>query len=97
LALLAKKYAAKGFRVVSFSIDTSPEGWRAASRADSIGWTNISDLKGFYSIQAAAYKVRGIPKAFLIGRDGRIAYIVNGYDSNGAAALEDRIRELVGR
>lgn len=96
LALLAKKYAAKGFRVVSFSIDTSPEGWTSASRADSIGWTNISDLKGFYSLQAAAYKVRGIPKAFLIGRDGRIAYIVNGYDSNGAAALEDRIRELVG-
>lgn len=91
-----KKYNQNGFEVVSFSIDTGLDAWKFASQQDSITWTNISDLKGFYSSQAASYKVRGIPKSFLIDKNGTIVEIFNWYDDDKDAktALENKIQEL---
>jgi|GEM_PF-267793 len=96
LAELFQKYNQNGFEVVSFSIDTDLDAWKFASEQDSIKWTNISDLKGYYSRQAASYKIRSLPKAFLIDKNGTIVEIFDGYNDSKDAltSLENKIQEL---
>jgi thiol-disulfide isomerase/thioredoxin len=92
---LQAKYGANGLKIFSFSLDTSIKDWKQASREDSIQWINVSDLKGFYSKQAASYKIRGIPKALLIDKNGIIVHIFEGYDSDGSVVLENEIKKLL--
>jgi peroxiredoxin len=95
LAEFYQKYNQHGFEIISFSIDTNLDSWKKASEKDSITWTNISDLKGLYSKQAASYKIRAIPKSFLINKDGLIVQIFSGYGKDGKALLESKIQELI--
>ena len=95
LAELFQKYNQNGFEIISFSIDTNLEEWKLASQKDGIVWTNISDLKGLYSEQAASYKIRAIPKSFLIDKNGMIVQILTGYDQDTKASLESKIQELI--
>lgn len=94
LGELYRKHQSQGFEIVSFSTDTNPTSWQKASKDDGIIWTNISDLKGFYSEQAAAYKIRAIPKAFLIDKNGDIVHIFRGYNPESIKLLENKIQEL---
>jgi thiol-disulfide isomerase/thioredoxin len=72
------KYKDKGFDVFSVSLD-KPDGkdkWVEAIKKDGLVWDNhVSDLQFWNSAPAATYGVRGIPKTFLIGRDGKILAI----------------------
>jgi thiol-disulfide isomerase/thioredoxin len=68
LGILYQKYKNTGFEIISFSTDTDFGHWKDASEKDTITWTNVSDLKGLYSEQTAAYKVRAIPKSILIDK-----------------------------
>ncbi len=45
-------------------------------------------------MQAASYKIRAIPKAFLIDRNGIVVKIFNGNSKVGKAFLENKIQEL---
>lgn len=92
---LFKKYNSSGFEIVSFSIDTDADAWKTASEKDNISWTNISDLEGYFSTQAALYKVRAIPKAFLIDKNGMIADVFTGYDEDGKKNLDSKIANLL--
>ena len=94
LGELYRKYQPSGFEIVSFSADTNPASWQKASQDDGIFWTNISDLKGFYSEQIASYKTRAIPRAFLIDKDGNIVHIFKGYNQESKKLLENEIQEL---
>ncbi len=70
-----KKYKDKGFDVFSVSLDKQDgkENWVQAIKKDGLVWDNhVSDLQYWNSAPAATYGVRGIPKTFLIGRDGKI-------------------------
>lgn len=50
--------------------------WISAIEQDQLSWKNhVSDLKHWGSAPAAVYGVTGIPKTFLIGRDGKIIAI----------------------
>lgn len=95
LAEVYRKYQPKGFEIVSFSTDTDLANWQTASQADGIFWTNISDLQGFYSKEVAAFKVRSLPRAFLISKNGEIVHIFSGYDNHAKTILENKILELI--
>ena len=87
------KYHKKGFEVFSVSLD-KPNGksrWISAIEKDGLIWPNhVSDLKGWSSAPARLYKVRSIPRTFLIDRNGNIA------DMNvRGAALEAAVKELL--
>ncbi|MBX2892187.1 MAG: AhpC/TSA family protein [Saprospiraceae bacterium] len=72
------KYKDKGFDVFSVSLDKQDgkEKWVQAIKQDGLVWDNhVSDLQYWNSAPAAVYGVRGIPKTFLIGRDGKIVAI----------------------
>jgi thiol-disulfide isomerase/thioredoxin len=94
LAELYRKYKSGGFEIVSFSTDTNSASWQNASKEDGIIWTNISDLKGFYSEPVASYKIRAIPRAFLIDKNGDIAHIFRGYNEASKKLLDMKIQEL---
>jgi peroxiredoxin len=82
LRKLYQKYSATGFEILSFSLDDNKSSWKNASIRDRINWINVSDLKAYYSKQAALYKVRGIPKSYLIDAEGIILRIFDGFSPN---------------
>lgn len=71
-----EKYKDKGFTVYSVSLDRpgQMDRWKQAIEADALAWPyHVSDLKYWNSAPASTYGVRGIPKTFLIDKDGTIA------------------------
>jgi peroxiredoxin len=70
------KYKNKGFTVFSVSLDRpgQAEKWKQAIDQDKLTWPyHVSDLRYWNSEPASVYGVRGIPKTFLIDKDGMIA------------------------
>jgi len=80
----------KGFEIYSFSTDSNIENWKKAIEKYKAPWINVIDLRGFYSIMAAKYAVRGIPKNFLISPDG----IIIGVDLRGEG-LYNKLKEIL--
>ncbi|MCO4818634.1 MAG: AhpC/TSA family protein [Bacteroidetes bacterium] len=83
------RYHDQGFEVFSVSLDNSADRWKQAIIQDNLTWTHVSDLKGWKSSAAALYEVSGIPKTFLLDKEGRII----GKDLRGPA-LELKLSEL---
>ena len=85
-----EKYKDRGFTVFSVSLDRpgQAERWKQAITQDNLKWPNhVSDLQYWNSAPANTYGVRGIPKTFLIDKDGTIASTtISPYDLD--AALE---------
>ncbi|MFN8288117.1 MAG: TlpA disulfide reductase family protein [Chitinophagales bacterium] len=67
-----KKYNAKGFTVVSVSLDNNRNSWLKAIAADGLQWTQLSDLQGTYSEVAELYGVNALPANWLIDSNGNI-------------------------
>lgn len=90
---LSKDYSAfkdKGFEIYSFSTDSNIDDWKRTVENHQMAWINVTDNKGFYSVMAAKYGVRGIPKNFLINSDGTIIAI----DLRGDG-LHNKLNELL--
>jgi thiol-disulfide isomerase/thioredoxin len=68
-----EKYKDDGFTIMSVSLDTDKEKWKAAIIADKLTWSNhVSDLGGWNSKVGKIYKVNSIPFTVLIDKDGKI-------------------------
>lgn len=69
----AKFKSAKGFTVLSVSLDKSVDPWLKAISADKLSWSNhVSDLKGWQNEAAQTYGVSSIPMSFLVDENGII-------------------------
>jgi len=64
-----QKFAAKGFEILSVSIDSKREFWLRAMRRDSMIWKSVWDKS--YSV-ADQYKVNALPTNFLVDPQGTI-------------------------
>ncbi|NGM66563.1 TlpA disulfide reductase family protein [Sphingobacterium sp. SGR-19] len=62
----------KGFTVLSVSLDTDANRWKAAIEQDGMPWYHVSSLKGWKEPAAALYGVRAIPQNVLIDGQGKI-------------------------
>lgn len=81
----------EGSDQLKMQMDRSKERWLAAIETDNLIWdSHVSDLKKWESAPAAAYGVRSIPKTFLIGKDGNIAFI------NPRFNLEEEVKKSLG-
>jgi len=70
----------------------SKDRWKQAIQQDGLTWTgHVSDLKKWNSAPAQTYGVSGIPRTFMIDRDGKIAAI----GLRGAAAIETELLKLL--
>lgn len=72
LVRLYKEYKAKGFEILSISIDKNTTFWKNAMRHDGYSWDNICDLNGYAGPIAALYTVTSIPNSFLLDKNGKI-------------------------
>jgi len=61
-----------GFTVYGVSLDKAADAWKAAIDKDSLSWVNVSDLKYWSSVAAAAYSISSIPSNILIDKNGVI-------------------------
>ncbi len=67
-----KKHKGAKFDIVGISLDSKKEDWKKAIRKHGIKWHHMSDLKGWQSVGANLYSVRGIPATVLIDKNGKI-------------------------
>lgn len=77
---------------IGISLDRAEESenWREAIKKDGLVWPQISQLQEFDSPIAQLYKVKGVPRNFLINRQGKIiALNLKGSD------LAERITEFM--
>lgn len=66
------RYHSKGFEVVGVSLDNNKNAWTKAIKQLNMPWPQMSDLKGWGSVGAAAYNVKAIPANVLIDKNGKI-------------------------
>ena len=66
------KYKGKNFTILGVSLDDSKAAWTKAIRDDKLAWTQVSDLKGWYSAAVPMYGFEGIPYNVLIDPSGKI-------------------------
>ncbi|MGM9698213.1 MAG: redoxin domain-containing protein [Prevotella sp.] len=81
-------YKAKGFEVISISIDKNPEAWRKAVKEEQLQWPNFIDCTNVSKV----YNVRSVPSMFLIDVED-MTIIASGNDARGEA-LATKLAEL---
>jgi len=72
LVRLYNEYKAKGFTILSVSIDKNTTQWKNAIRQDGYTWENVCDRNGYGGPTAALYTVTAVPNSFLLDKNGRI-------------------------
>ncbi len=73
-------------------LEREREKWVNAIQADGLSWDyHVSDLRKWESEAAQTYGVRGIPRTFLVDREGKIAEI----GLRGAANIEKALQEYL--
>ncbi|MBZ4187877.1 TlpA family protein disulfide reductase [Niabella beijingensis] len=78
LTRLYKKYAGKGFEIISVSLDKRKEDWLATIKEDRMEqWINVSDLKGFDSELAKYYNLKWVPFRVLLNKDRKLVKILS--------------------
>ncbi|NJC25310.1 TlpA family protein disulfide reductase [Neolewinella antarctica] len=72
--------------------ENSRQRWVAAIEQDKLAWPyHVSELKHWDSSAARDYGVRGIPRTFLVDREGKIAAV----GLRGAASIEQALKKLI--
>lgn len=88
------KFKTKNFTILGVSLDKADakDSWIAAIKADSLTWTQVSDLNFWNNKVAILYAVQSIPHNFLIDPNGKIiAKDLRGSD------LDAKLTEIFGK
>jgi hypothetical protein len=80
----------KGLEIIGVSLDDKKEAWLKAIAADGLGWTHVSDLKGWRNAAAIELGVKMVPTNFLMDREGKI--IAKNLRGD---ALQTKLKELM--
>lgn len=86
------KYHDQGFEVIAISFDMQVAQLAAFIKEKQMPWPQVCDEKGPGGKLAQAYGVRGIPAAFLLDREGKVA----AKDLHGED-LSKKVAELLGK
>lgn len=88
-----KKYNDKGFEVIGISLDQNRTAFDRYIKQNGMTWDHYFDGRGWSNELAMKYKVRGIPAAFLIDREGKIRFRLT--TATQSKALEKEIEALM--
>lgn len=92
LVRLYDVYNAKGFEILTVSIDTDEVKWKNAIKKDGFTWQSVSELSGYSGPTSTLYSISAIPSSFLLDKNGKIiAKNLRGKD------LESKLAELMGK
>jgi peroxiredoxin len=67
-----RTFKGKNFAILGVSLDGDKDSWEQAVMADSLTWTQVSDLKKWDSKAVATFRFTGIPYNVLIDPQGKI-------------------------
>ncbi|HEY5465077.1 MAG TPA: TlpA disulfide reductase family protein [Hanamia sp.] len=68
-----KKFSAKGFEMVSISVDMNKQDWEDAIKKDNLSWIQACDLKSSdHNVISRDFGIVIIPTNFLIDKEGKI-------------------------
>jgi peroxiredoxin len=86
------KYKDMGLEILGVSLDRPGhrEDWLKAIKNDGLTWTQVSDLKFWDNEAAIRYGVKGVPRNFLLDKNGRIIA-----DDLFGDALEETLQRLL--
>ncbi|RKR84006.1 thiol-disulfide isomerase/thioredoxin [Mucilaginibacter gracilis] len=65
-------YHNKGLNILSVSLDTKADAWKAAIAKDGMPWNHVSGLIGFKEPAAVLYGIQAIPQNVLVDANGTI-------------------------
>lgn len=65
-------YHDKGFEIYGISFDNAKANWQACVQRYYMSWIQVSDLKGWQSLAAQQYNIKGIPAMILVDQKGVI-------------------------
>jgi len=91
---LHRKYRDAGFVVIAISVDTTAERVAAFLKKRPVGFPVVTDTQGAV---AEAYRLSGLPAAFLIGRDGIIERRYRGSGKELISLYEKDIKDVMKR
>ncbi|WP_163408538.1 TlpA disulfide reductase family protein [Flavobacterium ajazii] len=80
------EYAAKGFEILSISIDKDEKAWQKALGQENMQWPNLHDDDKV----SKSFNVKAIPATYLVDSKGVIIS-----DNLRGAALEEKLKELL--
>lgn len=67
-----ERYKDKPFEIVGVSFDNAAQPWKNAINGMKMTWPQMSDLKGWKSVAAPLYGIKGIPATVLLDPSGKI-------------------------
>jgi thiol-disulfide isomerase/thioredoxin len=65
-------FHAKGFDIISVSLDDNADRWKAAIIKDGMPWHHVSGLKKWEEPVAQFFGIQGIPDNFLLDEQGKV-------------------------
>jgi peroxiredoxin len=66
------RHHASGLEILGVSLDDKRDNWLDAIDKHGLDWLHVSSLQGWECHVAKMYNVTGIPKMFLLDKDGRV-------------------------
>jgi thiol-disulfide isomerase/thioredoxin len=94
LKSIQKKYAGKGFQLISVSSDDDEDVWQTFVQAQHMDWTEYIDLNGEV---LEAFSVESFPTYVVLDKDGVIRFRQSGLGPETQGDLEDAINKALKR
>jgi thiol-disulfide isomerase/thioredoxin len=91
---LQKKYAGKGFELVSVSSDDDQDVWRTFIEAQKMNWSEYIDLSGEV---LSAFNVESFPTYVVLDKDGVMRFRQSGFAQSTEGELVDAINKALKR
>jgi peroxiredoxin len=92
--ILQRKYADKGFTVLSICIESSDSIVANYLKKHPVTFPVLVDKEGAV---AEAFRFSGLPASFMVGKDGIIRHKYSGYDKDDFTRIEQKIIELLNK
>jgi peroxiredoxin len=94
LNTMQRKYAGKGFTVLSICIESSDSLVANYLKKHPVTFPVLVDKEGAV---ADAYRFSGFPASFMVGKDGIIMHKHSGYDKESFTQIEQEIIDLLNK
>jgi thiol-disulfide isomerase/thioredoxin len=91
---LQKKYAGKGFELVSVSSDDDEDVWRTFIEAQKMNWSEYIDMSGEV---LSAFNVESFPTYVVLDKDGVMRFRQSGFAQSTEGEMVDAINKALKR
>ncbi len=86
---MQEKYASKGLQIIGVNVDAKSDDARKFLAETPARFTVAFDSKG---TTPTKYGVKGMPTSFLVGRDGKVIFVHQGFKEADREQLEKQIK-----